>query len=285
MKLKTSIYIFLLLIFCASLFAYNEEKQLPDLIQMEEAFFLSSEQGMYEQLTFIRNTIDILLDYINISDDTLFNHLISNSKQTINTIQKISEDSYNKIFHVKYSDERPFKINGIDTYIYYNNFFKSQKLSEDERTKLYEKEVNQQKDFKVLSKLLLNKGSLKSLIPGQSYNFIINTENECFISYKQRYKLAKDKGKVIYCPNHTILAGNNPVLAAGEIDYYRVNNRELFIISCTSGHFHPRPSSLIHMKNYLINMGIPEESIVLLALSYKKINSEIIKIKINKEKL
>lgn len=249
-------------------------------LQTEENNFLSSEQNLNEKLTLVQKMHDIVLDFLNTADDEKFYEQLKLSKPFIDMMTKINDSIFFQIYQDRFCDRRPFEFNGIASNIYYNAFSKRTVLTEEERTSLYEEEITRHKNVKLLPRQFLNKESLKTLVSGQTYNFVLTLHNEAYISYNQCYRLKNNDAKsILNSPNHTILAGNAPVFSAGVINYYKVGQKQLYIISCSSGHFHPMPDSLVHIKNYLISLGIPEEAIISFSVAYEKIDTQINKIK------
>lgn len=244
-------------------------------LQKEEDQFLIGPQSLFDKLILVRSMHDIILDFLNTADEGKFYEQLRNSRPFIDFLTKTNNSIFYEIYPDRYCDRRLFAFNGSITYIYYNIFHK-RNLTEEQRTQFYEEEINRHKNVQLLPKHFLDKKALKMLIPGQSYNFVLNVQNKAYVSYNQRYRLKDNSEKTILnSPNHTILAGNGPVLSAGVIYFYNVGKKRLFILSCSSGHFHTMPDSLNHMKSYLINLGIPEEAIICLGIAYEKIDLQI----------
>jgi hypothetical protein len=244
-------------------------------LQKEEDRFLNGPQSLFDKLIVVRSMHDIILDFLNTADDDKFYEQLRNSKPFIDLLTKTNDSIFTEIYPDRYYDRKLFAFNGSITYIYYNIFHR-RNLTEEQRTHFFEEEVNRHKNVQLLPKQFLNKKALKMLVPGQSYNFVLNVQNKAYVSYNQLYRLKDGSGKTILnSPNHTILAGNAPVLSAGVVYFYNVGKKKLFILSCSSGHFHTMPDSLNHMKSYLINLGIPEEAIICLGISYEKIDLQI----------
>lgn len=248
-------------------------------LQKEEKRFVSGRKKFYDQLRLVRNFHNILLDFLNTAEETEFYDMLRKLKPSIELLANTSQDLFFQIFPDKFSDRRPVEVDGSIIHAYYNIFSQPRRRSDRERKAGYAQEVDRHKGIKLLPKRLLTNKVKQSLIPAQSYNFIVNLGNEAYISYEQRYRFKEEREKILISPNHTLLAGNNPVLAAGVFSYYRVDKKELFFITSSSGHFHPKPDSLMHMKNYLIKLGVPEEAIILFSLKYGQIVEELSKFK------
>lgn len=253
-------------------------------LEKERILLDESDQSLYSKLIFVQNMHKILLDFLYTADDEGFHSQLKLTKPFYEFMSNINDQLFDQIYSEKKCDRRPVEFNGMATYMYYNTFlkFKKANLTDEERTALYEEEVKRHRNI-LLPKQFLNRDSLVSLIPGQTYNFVLTLANEAYIGYDQRYKI-KNYNKVVsksilYTPNHTILAGDAPVLSAGVIDYYKVGRKELYILACHSGHFQPQPDCLDHMKNYLISLGVPEESIIKFSLGYQEVIEEMKKIK------
>lgn len=231
-------------------------------------------------IVLIMFAIDLwLLDFLNTADEGEFHDQLRQLKPSIEWLTNISHDLFFQIYPNKYCDRRAYKIDGSTTHAYYNIFHHSRAQSDSERKAAYEGEVDRHKGIKLMPKRLLTNKLKQTLISGQSYNFIVNLDNQAYIAYEQRYRLEKSKEKILNNPNHTLLAGNNPVLAAGILSYYKVDRKELYFITCSSGHFHPKPDSLMHMKKYLMTLGVPEEAIIVFSLKYSQIAARLSKIK------
>lgn len=248
-------------------------------LQKEEKRFVSGRKSFYDQLKLVRNIHHILLDFLNTAEDAEFYEQLRKLKPSIELLSNTSQDLFFQIFPDKFCDRRPVKVDGSIIHAYYNIFSQTRRRSDSERKAGYAEEVARHKGIKLLPKRLLTNKVKQTLIPAQSYNFIVNLGNEAYISYEQRYRLKEEREKILISPNHTLLAGNNPVLAAGVFTYYRVDQKELYFITSSSGHFHPKPDSLKYMKNYLIKLGIPEEAIILFSLKYNQIVEELSKFK------
>lgn len=249
-------------------------------LQKEEENFLSGSQNLLERLMFVQKIHDIILDFLNTADEKTFYKHLKLSKPYIDLLREIDDAIFFQIYKERFCDRRFIELNGLTTYIYYNIFSQRTILTDEERAHLYEEELSRHKNVKLLPKQSLNKSTLKDLLSGQTYNFVLTLKNEAFISYNQRYRLKNNsEKKIVNSPNHTLLAGNAPVLSAGVLNFYKIGKKKLYIISCSSGHFHPLPDSLVHMKNYLMNHGVPEEAIICLSLSYEKIDTQINQLK------
>lgn len=256
---------------CLDSFAYYFKS-----LQKEESQLFAGEQSLYQKLLFVQKTHDILLDFLMTADEEDFYDFLKLSKPYIDAMSRMNDEIFFQIYQDRFCDRRLASLNGIPVFIYYNAFSRKMPLSDEERTFLYEEEVQRHQNVALQPKQKLTKSTLKKLISGQTYNFVLNLENKAYISYNQRYKLKNEASKTILnSPNHTILAGNAPILSAGVINYYQVGKKKLYILSCSSGHFHPLPDSLIHIKNYLMALGIPEEAIICLSLSYEKMEAYV----------
>ncbi len=247
-------------------------------LQKEEHEYLSSPQNLKDKLNLVQKAYEILLDFLYTAEDKDFYHQLRLSKSYIEYMTKIDESIFSEIHPDRYCDRRPYNFNGISTYIYYNTFSRHSPLSDEERTLLYNEELNRHKHIQLLPIQPLNKNALKKLSSSQTYNFVLTLQNKSYISYDQSYRLRSvDSKSLLISPNHTMLAGHVPLLSVGVFKYYKVGKKELFIISCSSGHFHPMPDCLVHMKNYLMSLGVPEEAIISLPVSMDKIHSQIAK--------
>lgn len=284
---KINIFFLIFFIFNFSLFSeellndyYDTTTFFSAALQKEENRFLSSAGNLYEKLTFVRKMHDILLDFLYLADDDSYYDQLKFSKPFIDRMKEVTDDIFDQIYQDRICDRRSMELNGVMVYVYYNLFSQSKLLTDKERTEFYEEEIRLHQNVKMLPKRFLNKEALKTLLSGQTYNYVVNLQNEVYISYDQRYRLKNDEKKyILNSPNHTMLAGDAPILSAGVIKFYKVGRKELYFISCSSGHFHPSADSAIHIRNYLIELGIPEEAIITLSATYETIVSETHKIK------
>lgn len=231
--------------------------------------FLESKKNFRAKLSFVCASYHILLDFLNTADEDNFYEQLRSLKSIITLIEETSEE----LFYTIYSDRdyvrEPYTVGDSETYAYYNIKVPLKKVKCDNA---YEKDISRHKKYGLMPKSPLKIETIQMLIPGQTYNYIVNLQNEVFFSYAQRHRLkVRQDGKILISPGHSLLAGCDPVLSAGVLTYYKVGRKELYVISCSSGHFHPLPSCLIHLKNYLLAQNIPEESILLLGTSYEKI--------------
>ena len=234
--------------------------------------------SFYNRLKYARKVHNIFLDFLNTADETNFSTEMRKLKPHIKKLEAISERLFFDVYPDKFSERHAVNHEGKETFMYLNIFSRmNYHLTEKERAHAYEEEVDRLKGIQLLPKEKFTKELPQRLVSGQSYNFIVNLMNEAYLSYEQLYRLIDRKGKRLIGPNHTLLAGNNPVLSAGVLSYYRVNGKTLYFLSCSSGHFHPKPDSLIHMKNCMIKLGIPEDSIILYSLKHDNVISYLYK--------
>lgn len=270
---------------CFAVSLFSEDKTTgfsycSNSLQQVESHYLHSQKNTNDQLYFVRNVHNILLDFLHTADEEEFYAHLQLLKPSIDMLEEVSNNLFFQIYPNRHYDRKPFTLDGSASYLYYNIFSQKHALTDEERTTAYEEEEDRHKGIRLLPKQLLTQESRRTLISGQPYNFILNKDNEAYVSYEQRYRLKEANGKtVLNSPNHTLLAGNNPVLSAGVLRSYKIGRKELYVISCSSGHFHPTPDSLFHMKKYLARLGVPEEAIIVLNLTYDQIVSEMHKIK------
>lgn len=251
-------------------YCYNSFKQ-------EEKKYLTSKKSFYDQLVYVKTGHDILLDFLYLADEEKFLEQLRSLRSFIAEIETMSNSLYFETHPNRSFVREPFSLEDFTTYAYHNV---KAPLTDEERTAAYEAELSRHQKYGLRPKLLLTQESIQTLVSGQPYNFILNTENEAYISYEQRHRLkTPHDGTVLNSPGHTLLAGAHPVLSAGTFIYYKAGQKELYIIFCSSGHFHPQPSCLLHFKNYLIAQNIPEEAIFVLGTSYDTIISYLYKIK------
>lgn len=274
---------YILVLFCIfSIGLFSEETGLNSYTYCTKCFekeinqFAALEPNFQDKLVFVRNMHDILIDFVYTADESTFYQQMQLIQPFIEVMLRVNDTIFFDFFQGKYSDRRPVDLKGGKTYIYYNTYAQNRELTEQERKQFYEKDISSHKTVQQERRKQLDKHCLRDLEPGQTYNFIITPQNITYISYDQRYKLRDlEQKKALMCPDHTILAGNHPVLCAGVINMYEIGSKKLFVISSSSGHFRPFPDSLIHLKNCLIKLGVPEESIICFSVPYEKINRHI----------
>jgi|GEM_PF-6834634 len=238
---------------------------------LEQAYekFSQSKNNFKTQLSFVCAGYNILVDFLNTANEDKFYEQLRALKPYITEIEEASNELFSTIYRDRDYVRDPFTIGGSQTYVYHNI---KAPLKKEECISAYNKDLNRHNKFNLTPKHSLNIDTMQTLISGQSYNYIVNSQNEVFFSYAQRHRLkVSHEGKILISPGHSILAGCDPVLSAGLLTYYKVGRKKLYIISCSSGHFHPLPSCLIHLKNYLLTQNVPEESIILLSVPYEKI--------------
>ncbi len=113
-------------------------------------------------------------------------------------------------------------------------------------------------DIKQLEKTL---GDLKT---GIVYIYVITMDGKLLISKWQNYSDLKEmQQKIKIGPNHALLADGKPVLVAGEFELLGSEKNPIWLVSVNSGHYRPQFSSRGHIFDRLIQIGIPQERIIL----------------------
>lgn len=244
-----------------------------------EQKILESQGSFLSEFIYVQKAHSILLDFLYTAEEENFYKQLRALRPFLEILSNLNDQFFDRVYPDRMCQRIPIEWNGLTTYVYYNTFNKKRPLTEEERTIFYEEELIRHKSVN-LQKILLNREALNTLIPGQTYNFILNLQNVAYIAYEQRYKLRNDPSSkpILNSANHTLLAGNSPVIAAGSIDFYKIGKKELYFLTCTSGHFKPKPDCLDHMKNYLVSLGVPEEAIIKLSVGTKKIDERVNKI-------
>jgi hypothetical protein len=151
-----------------------------------------------------------------------------------------------------------------------NTFKTGRALDSTEREQLFAIEYNQYLSEGIVQPFKLDLESLSSLESGALYNFVLLPSGDIRLALEKpggrnyTAEATPCRGELAY-PNHTILA-NSPhqsVLTAGAIVVHRTNGKQLIFVSPKSGHFVPHYYSLNNMKNRLIELGIPPQTIIL----------------------
>ncbi len=153
-----------------------------------------------------------------------------------------------------------------------NTYRSNEPLTEKEKSELFFLEMNSYEEFGIHPRYTLTKETIGDLEPDQTYNFVVTSDK--IIHYAPDYEdptiyHTTDSGisvKRIISPNHTILAGNQPVLAAGTFVVWEHEDRRLIFLSNDSGHFRTDYESLQVFKKHLKKMGIEAERVICVAI-------------------
>ena len=147
-----------------------------------------------------------------------------------------------------------------------NNYKQKHLLTAEERKHWYEIETQAYqingtmapRDF-VLEELLGEQGF-------QTYDFVLKADHSVKMSPIERIQNPLTEVKWAH-PNHTILAGLDSVVSAGNFSLLQENGKRVFFISNKSGHFLPSYQDLNAFKDFLIQVGIPEEEIFTISMA------------------
>lgn len=117
---------------------------------------------------------------------------------------------------------------------------------------------------------ILDASTLKTLQEETIYNFVLLPNGAIHVALEEpgnkEYHVHNQVliPEAFHYPNHTILAGSphQAVISAGSFILYRVGEKQLFFISCKSGHFQPNYDSLIHLRTQLAKLGIHPATLI-----------------------
>ncbi|MBS0621948.1 MAG: hypothetical protein JSR80_03200 [Verrucomicrobia bacterium] len=153
-----------------------------------------------------------------------------------------------------------------------NTYLSNEPLDEQKKARLFFLEMNSYEEWGTHPRQLLNRHTFPNLQPGLVYNFVVTSDGLVYSSPDERdpnIYFTTEEGisiKRITSPNHTILAGNQPVLSAGTFVIWQVEDRQLIFVSNDSGHFRPDYESLKIFKDTLIRWGIAPQQIICMAV-------------------
>lgn len=189
-------------------------------------------------------------------------------------IESIAKQSLKVRPESKYNDQRPFELFGEKTVMFRNTFSHKKIPSAADYAKENQQEWSNYNKYKLCEATELTDSTLALMQPGIDYNYVLNIHYKSFFSPEQQLARVnidpKYGSKPLLTPNHTILSNNYPLLTAGNLQLYRYGDKQVVFITNSSGHFKPTYKSLKHMKNYLVSIGVPEESIICLTVTVDK---------------
>lgn len=147
-----------------------------------------------------------------------------------------------------------------------NNFKQKRQLNEQERLLWFEKEWQLYQRNKKSAPLKFELNYLKQ--PGlSSFDFVLFPDKKTVmispISLIEN-PLKKMKGSH---PNHTILAGQTPILSAGNMTVLNEGNKQLIFVSNKSGHFLPEYKDIDYFKDFLIKQGISSHKVFKISMA------------------
>lgn len=156
--------------------------------------------------------------------------------------------------------------NGIG---FLNTFKTGKNLTEQERSEFFEQEFRQYSEESLYAPFELDETTLQRLESGTIYNFTLLPDGTIRAALEKPggrdYLLDPDLdfGDFAY-PNHTILAGSphQPVITAGSLILYQVEDKRLFFISNKSGHFVPSFKSLEFLNRRLQQYGVDRHTVI-----------------------
>lgn len=157
------------------------------------------------------------------------------------------------------------RING-----FLNTFKCGRHLSKNERDLFFEQESSKYHSECIVKPFILDSATLRELQAETVYNYVLLPDGTIVASLEKpgvkEYHVCEDRTVVetFQYPNHTILSGNPQqiVVTAGSFIFYQADQKQLFFITCKSGHFQPTYDSLTHMKRQLEGLGIPSSTII-----------------------
>ena len=191
----------------------------------------------------------------------------------IETIGKRSNIVYHRIFSHKCHKTYTVKDKDGNMFPVFTNRYRSnEELTAQEQGQLFQYELESYQKYGIHPKFELNTETLKQIEPDEIYKFVVTVDHT--VSFAVEYDdptiyRATDKGisiKRICSPNHTILAGNQPVLSAGTFTLWQEGEKQLFFIANDCGHHRADFESLPEFKKHLIKLGIDPERIIQLAI-------------------
>ncbi len=216
----------------------------------------------------------LLHDYLENADPEEF---IAELRELDPLIEAIGERS-NSVYHRIFSHKTPpmtYTVKDKDGNVFpvFTNLYRSNEvLTPQEQGQLFQYELESYQKYGIHSKFELNAETLQQIEPDQIYKFVVTVDHT--VSFAVEYDdptiyRATDKGisiKRIWSPNHTILAGNQPVLSAGTFTMWQEGEKQLFFAANDCGHHRADFESLPEFKKYLIELGIDSERIIQLAI-------------------
>lgn len=219
--------------------------------------------------------------------EAYYNYL-RNSEREVKEIFAQSEIIGKYLNHYREPKRLPFTLFGTPTVLYENLYAYKQIKTEvgEEREDRFAVEYANYKQNNLIKPIIgLTDESIKQLLIGTPYNFIVKADLEVCFAPNQDYDLNIPgvKGKRLVSPNHPVLANNQPVLSAGEFIIYRNGEKILFLISNSSGHYLPEVACLKHFEDLLVQAGIPREVILSSEVPLSKLALKALK-KVLKEK-
>lgn len=156
--------------------------------------------------------------------------------------------------------------------VFTNTYRSDCPLSEQEKSQLFFLEMKSYEKWGEHQKLTLTSDTLREIEPDVTYNFVVTSDRLVHFAKDEtdnRIFLTTESGvsiKRIRSPNHTILAGNQPVLTCGTFRLWQVEDRQLIFVSNDSGHFRPDYESLEIFKQHLIELDFVPDQIICLAV-------------------
>ncbi|PJD95291.1 MAG: hypothetical protein CK425_09260 [Parachlamydia sp.] len=151
-----------------------------------------------------------------------------------------------------------------------NTFKMGRDLSAEEREDYFFQEKACYLRDALVAPFILDATTLKTLQEETIYNFVLLPDGTVHVALEEPGNKAYHVHNQVlipeafHYPNHTILAGSphQAVISAGSFILYRVEEKQLFFISCKSGHFQPNYDSLIHLRTQLAKLGIHPATLI-----------------------
>lgn len=201
----------------------------------------------------------------NISDKEFETYLISYSKIFKNEFVQVIENL----------DSNEIRKSFVENGLFINNYKNEILLSDQERDIEYNGELNNYIENNKVQRPIINIGEstiqvFQDIVSGETYNFVMLENSNIVLSESNPMSMSITKHGKISFANHTIIARGKPVMSAGEIKFFKNNNRIIIFLSNKSGHYSTSYHSLKRVKTELQNaLGIEEYSIYLLPFNFQ----------------
>jgi hypothetical protein len=215
---------------------------------------------------------ELLLTYLAKANPDTFLEELRELDPLIEAIGNRSNLFYHRFRPYKFA--QPYSVKDRDgNVVFFTNTYRSNEpLTEQEKSQLYIHELTSYEQYGTQPKHKLTAETFHLIKPGQIYNFVVTSDKQLLFAIEEddpTIFLTTDKGisvKRIRSPNHTILAGNQPVLSAGTFTIREVDGKRLIFAANDSGHFRPDFESLKEFKKQLVKVGVDPERIICVAL-------------------
>lgn len=230
----------------------------------------SSDIAIVERLSEFQ---ELLHDYLAKADPEEFIAELRELDPLIEAIGHRSNLFYHRFRPYKFNQSYDVKDKDGNKLPFFTNTYRSNEpLTEQEKSQFYLHERRSYDQYGEHPKYELNEETLLSIEPNNIYNFVVTSDKTVLFAIETddpTIYLTTDKGisiKRILSPNHTILAGNQPVLSAGTFTMWQEGEKQLIFVANDSGHFRPDFESLKEFKKRLTQLGVEKERIICVAI-------------------